>query len=103
MKKLYSINSRLELETFSIIDEHNLNDGATVETYLCIDKNGVRFTCSKDMYCHSEKEAWSQKIREYKNGIVRTKEGIRSLIKDIINFEKAIKKLKINLSKSLDN
>lgn len=48
MKKLYRVNwSTLKTETATLLDEHNMNEGASVETWLCKDSNGRKFTCAK--------------------------------------------------------
>lgn len=63
MKTLYSVNwDTLEIETAVLLDEHNMNDGASVETWLCKGKNGRKFTCSKfDLgWRFSELEAWQE-------------------------------------------
>lgn len=61
MKTIYTVNwSTLEIETAKLLDEHNMNDGASVETWLCRDSNGRKFTCSKDSYQFSELEAWQE-------------------------------------------
>ena len=61
MKKLYRINWSTEsVETATLLDEHNMNDGASVETWLCKDSNGRRFTCSKFDWQLSELAAWQE-------------------------------------------
>lgn len=63
MKTLYRVNwSTLETETATLLDEHNINEGASAETWLCKDSNGRKFTCSK-FDCgwqFSELAAWQE-------------------------------------------
>ena len=61
MKKLYRVNwSTFETETATLLDEHNMNEGASVETWLCKDSNGRKFTCSKFDWQFSELAAWQE-------------------------------------------
>lgn len=61
MKKLYGVNwSTFETETATLLDEHNMNEGASVETWLCEDSGGRRFTCSKFDWQFSELAAWQE-------------------------------------------
>jgi hypothetical protein len=64
-KPLYRISwSTQEVETATLLDEHNMNEGASRETWLCKDSNGREFTCTKGMYKLSELEAWQEYEKE---------------------------------------
>lgn len=72
MKTLYRINWQTkDIETATLLDEHNINEGASRETWLCKDSNGRKFTCSKNYYKLSELEAW----QEYEQELAETCES----------------------------
>lgn len=87
MKKLYRINWSTEsIETATLLDEHNLNEGASVETWLCKDSNGRKFTCSKFDYQFSELAAW----QEYKAELEENERGVfMELLEAQKNYGKA--------------
>lgn len=91
MKTIYSVNwNTLETETAVLLDEHNINDGASVETWLCKDKNGRLFTCSKNSYQFSELEAW----REFKAELDESVKGhYAELLQARNNYEKEADRL----------
>lgn len=61
MKKIYQVNwGTKKIETATLINENNLNEGATRETWLCKDSKGRKFTCRKNYYQFSELDAWKQ-------------------------------------------
>lgn len=89
MKTLYLVWNGV-LETVQLIDEHNLNAGATVESYLCLDENGKQFTCSKDMYFHTEREAWEDYLKDLKESIKYNEAEIFSLQNQNAEFREEI-------------
>jgi thioesterase domain-containing protein len=61
MQKLYRISwTTKDIETAVLLDGNNMNDGASVETWLCKDSNGRKFTCSKFDWQFSELAAWQE-------------------------------------------
>ena len=67
-KPLYRISwSTQEVETATLLDEHNMNDGASRETWLCKDSNGRKFTCSKGSWNFTEKAAWEEYSYDMEN------------------------------------
>lgn len=86
MKTLYRVNwSTKDIETAKLIDEHNLNDGASVETWLCKDKNGRKFTCSKfDLgYRFSELEAWQVFEEEMRESVKSSEKYLQEMQKEL--------------------
>jgi len=90
MKKLYCVNwSTFEIETATLLDEHHINDGASVETWLCKDSKGRKFTCSK-FGCgwrFSELAAWLA----YEQLLEEQKElSFKSLLKTIQEYQDGV-------------
>lgn len=88
MKKLYRISwATKDIETASLIDEHNMCDGATKETWLCKDSNGRKFSCSKGQWQFSELEAWKEYEDDLNNSCMNS---FAALIAARNEHEKAI-------------
>jgi hypothetical protein len=85
-----------ELEVVSIIDEHNLCDGATKETYLCKGPNG-KFVCSKDMYFDTELKAWEAHFNMLNEGIKNNKSDLIDLQNKIDEWEKLLENIKYKI------
>jgi len=89
-KQLYSVNwTALKIETATLLDEHNMNEGASVETWLCKDSNGRKFTCSK-FDCgwqFSELAAWHDFEAEIDQSI---KSSFAELLKMQKQYEEAV-------------
>lgn len=96
MKTLYLVWNGV-LETVQLIDEHNLNEGATIESYLCLDGNGKQFTCAKDMYFHTEREAWEDYLKELKESIKYNETEIFSLQNQNAEFREEISRTELKL------
>ena len=93
--KLYRVWNN-ELEIVELLNEHNLCDGATVETYLCKGKNG-KFTCSKDMCFHTELEAWQEYQTNLIEGIKNNRKEIEEINRNIKKWEKQVEENKIKI------
>lgn len=59
------------LEIVTLLDEHNMCDGATEETYLVRGKGGRKSSCSKDDYFTTEKAAWTEYATQLREAIER--------------------------------
>lgn len=70
-----------KLETFQVLNEHHLCDGATIETYICRGPDGKKFCCSKDYGFKTAKEAWQVYYNNIGDGIEITKREIEEKIK----------------------
>lgn len=67
-EKIYRINwSTREIETATLLDRRYMNEGASVESWLCKDSSGRRFTCSKGSWHFSEKAAWEEYSYDVEN------------------------------------
>lgn len=90
-KPLYRISwSTQKVETATLLDEHNMNEGASVETWLCRDSNGRKFTCSKFDWQLSEIEAW----KEYEKELEENERGVLAeLLAAQKNYEEAVSDL----------
>ena len=95
MKKLYRVFSN-DLEVVELLNEHNLCDGATVETYLCRGKNG-KFVCSKDMYFETELEAWQEYQARLIEGVNNCRKEIEKMNQNIQERESQIRENKIKI------
>lgn len=95
MKKLYRIWDK-ELEIVEILNEHNLCEGATKETYLCKGKNG-KFTCSKDMYFHTELEAWKEYQARLIEGVNNYRKKIEEMNRNIQEWQSQIQENQIKI------
>lgn len=82
------------LEIVTLLDEHNMCDGATVETHLCRGKGGRKFVCAKGHHRATEREAWA----EYAIDLV---EAISREEKTILETEARIRGWRKELRKSL--
>jgi hypothetical protein len=85
-----------ELEVCEIINEHNLCDGATQETYLCKGLNG-KFVCSKDMYFDTELEAWEDFYQNLEEGINCNKSDLIELQNEINKWEAQLESIKYKI------
>lgn len=86
MKTIYSVNwNTFETETAVLLDEHNMNDGASVETWLCKDKNGRKFICSKfDMgWRFSELEAWQVFEEEMRESVKSSEKYLQKVQEEL--------------------
>lgn len=83
MKKLYRISWETKsIETATLIDEHNMNPGATEETWLCKDDKDRRFTCAKGSYEFSELDAWCEYKKELEEGLKQQRLALIDAQKD---------------------
>jgi len=93
IKKLHSYWNG-KLKTVTLLDPHNMNAGATVETYLCRDSTGRRFTCAKGMYKKTEEEAVAEYLKDLGEALTQKEWDINDLLKEKKEIEKEIAKLK---------
>lgn len=91
MKIYQSCNGNLE--EFELLEEHNLNEGATEETYICRRKDGSKFVCAKDCVHKTKKEAILEDLKLHEESISAIKKEIVTLNQDLVRCEGIISKL----------
>lgn len=89
MNYLYSVtwDSPPTMRRVFLLDAHNMNEGATVESYLCQEEGGQKFTCSKDMYEETPEAAWAKYVEEQKVGVACIKDGLMEAARDLVRAE----------------
>lgn len=101
MKTIYRVNwSTISIEKATLLNEHNLCNGASVETWLCKDSNGQKFVCSKFNWQLSELAAWQEFEAEMDESIANNHAALlefqkqhEEAVKIHLNAKQKIKKL----------
>jgi hypothetical protein len=96
MKKIFRVSNGV-LEEVTVLNEHYMQDGASVETYLCRSKQGGKFVCSKDMYFETKEKAWADELEGLQQGLLDAIESIKNatklkedIVKRILRVEKEL-------------
>ncbi len=104
MKQIYRIRFDLlgpKCETATLLDERHLCNGATVETWLCKDKN-KEFVCPRNAWHPTKLDAWKEYESDLTNIIDDNDHEIKKLQKEQDEYRKKLsdvqKKIK-NLEK----
>ena len=89
---LYKVRNAFH-EIGTLLDEHNMCDGATEETHLVRGRrSGCQFVCAKDAHRATEREAWAEYAIDLVEAISREEKTILETEARICGWRKELRK-----------